>query len=104
MMVWKYLKKKIDFKDKRHWKNEFEKGIYVNHKIENVEKDEGLIDIGNKKYRVLFMAKVKINEILEPENDDFWVLDKKFIEFYLKSNEMKLIIKGNYSKLIIIYL
>lgn len=28
------------------------------------------------------MAKVKINEILEPENDDFWVLDKKFIRIY----------------------
>ena len=82
------FERKVDFKDDtRHLKKKFEKGIFLHSKIENAEKDAGLINIKNennenKTYKVLLMARVKIDEISQPKNEDFWVLGKQFIRIY----------------------
>ena len=82
--------KNIDFKDKRHWIKRIDKGIYLYNKIENAENYAGILDIDDKKYKILFMVRVKIDEICQPKNEDIWALDKKYIriyrilEFYLK--------------------
>ena len=82
------FERKVDFKDDtRHWKKKYEKGIFLHSKIENAEKDAGLINIKNennenKTYKVLLMARVKIDEISQPKNEDFWVLGKQFIRIY----------------------
>ena len=82
------FERKVDFKDDtRHLKKKYEKGIFLHSKIENAEKDAGLINIKNennenKTYKVLLMARVKIDEISQPKNEDFWVLGKQFIRIY----------------------
>ena len=76
------FERKVDFDDSRQWIKRYEKGIYLSPKIENLEKEAGIISIGNKIYEVLLMAKVKIKEISQPKNKDIWVLDKKFIRIY----------------------
>ena len=79
----KILERKVDFNDdKRHWRKKYNEGIYLHSKIENAEKDAGLINIKDKKYKVLLMARVKIDEISQPKNENFWVLGKKFIRIY----------------------
>ena len=74
----KIFERKVDFDHKR----QYEKGIYLSPKIENVEKDACLVAIDDKIYEALLMAKVKIDEIYRPKNEDIWVLDKKFIRVY----------------------
>ena len=74
-------KKKSNSIDIRHSKKVGE-GIYLCPKIKNAEEFAGIISFNNKKYKVLFMAKVYIKEIREPQNTTFWVLDEKFIRIY----------------------
>jgi len=76
------FERKVDFDDTRHWLKKYKKGIYVYSKIENVEKDACEVTIGNTKYKIILMVKVKIEEISQPKNEDVWVLDKKFIRVY----------------------
>ena len=76
------FERKIDFDDIRHKSKKYEKGIYLNSKIENVENDSGLVTIDDKIYKFLLMVRVKIDEISQPKNKDVWVLDKKFIRVY----------------------
>ena len=46
----KILERKVDFNDdKRHWRKKYNEGIYLHSKIENAEKDAGLINIKDKK-------------------------------------------------------
>ena len=74
--------KNIDFKDKRHLIKRIDKGIYLYNKIENAENYAGILDIDDKKYKILFMVRVKIDEICQPKNEDIWALDKKYIRIY----------------------
>ena len=67
--------------DKRNW-GKVDKGIYLTPKIGIAEKFAGIIPFKNKKYKVLFMARVYIKKIREPENSYFWVLDNKNIRIY----------------------
>ena len=82
----KEFEKDPDFKDSRHWKmemkNKNKKGVYLNYKFENAEKDASLIEINGKEYKILLMARVKIDEICQPKNKDIWFLDKDFIRIY----------------------
>ena len=78
----KIIEKKVDFDDKRHWIKKYEKGIYLNSKIKNAEKDAGLVIYNGIIYKVLLMARVKTEEICQSNNEDLWVLDKKFIRVY----------------------
>ena len=76
------FEKEVNFRDSNHWINRLKKGIYLNSKIEKVEKDAASVIINQKKFKILLMVRVKIDEIAKPENQDCWVLDKKFIRIY----------------------
>lgn len=78
----KIYEKENDFEYNHKWKKKCEKGMCLSDKIENVEKDAGIIKNGNIYYKVLFMAKVKIDEISQPKKQDIWVSDKKFVRIY----------------------
>jgi hypothetical protein len=58
------------------------KGIYLTPNIGIAESCTGIISFNNKKYKVLFMSRVYIKGIREPENSNFWVLDVKDIRMY----------------------
>ena len=68
--------------DKRHNGNQIGVGIYLSPDINIAEKFSGKISINNKKYRVVLMAKVLISKIREPEDINFWILNKEDIRFY----------------------
>ena len=76
------FERKIEFEDKRQGERKYEKGIYLNPKIENAEKEAGLITFEEKTFKILLMVRVKIDEILQPKSEEYWVLDKKFIRPY----------------------
>ena len=67
--------------DKRHW-GTIESGIYMTPYIKIAEKYTKTISFNNKNYKVLLMAKVKVSEIKEPKNSNFWVLDNDKIRIY----------------------
>ena len=50
--------------------------------IKIAEKYTQNITFNNKKYKVLLMAKVKIDKIREPKGTNFWVLDDEDIRIY----------------------
>lgn len=68
--------------DKRHNRKQIGVGIYLTPDINMAEKFSGKISINNKRYRVVLMAKVLINKIREPEDINFWILNKEDIRFY----------------------
>ena len=72
---------KSESNDKRNW-GKVGKGIYLTPNIKTAEKTTGIISFNNKKYKVIFMAKVYIKGIREPENSNLWVLDEKNIRIY----------------------
>ena len=72
---------KSDLNDKRHW-GKVGNGIYLTPNIKNAESKASIFSINNKKYKIVFMAKVYINGIKEPENTNFWVLDYNNIRIY----------------------
>ena len=78
------VEEEVNFKDARHWKTQIKRGsgVYLNYKFENAEKDVGLIKVNDENYKILFMARVKINEICQPKGKDVWVLNKEFIRIY----------------------
>ena len=65
----------------RKW-GKVERGIFLTPYINVAEKATGEVTINNKKYKVLFMARVRIKKIQEPENMKFWVLNKEDIRIY----------------------
>ena len=65
----------------RRWKS-INKGVYVMNDIKLAEKYTQSIIIGDKIYKILFMVKVKISEIVEQKNSKFWILDDKYIRVY----------------------
>ena len=67
--------------DKRRWKKVGE-GIYMTPYIKIAEKYTQNITFNNKKYKVLLMAKVKIDKIREPKGTNFWVLNNEDIRIY----------------------
>ena len=67
--------------DKRNW-GKVGKGIYLTPNIRIAEQYTNIISFNNKTYKVLFMARVYIKGIREPENSYFWVLDEKNIRIY----------------------
>ena len=74
--------KEINFLDKRHWVNKISKGIILYPKVQEAEKNCCVVELNKINYKILLMARVKINEIIEPENGEFWALDKQFVRIY----------------------
>ena len=75
-----------DCKDKFHPENKVGEGIYCSPKIEIAEEYAGTIKINNKKYKTVFMVKVKPNAI-RCCNDcefakDYWVINRGEIRPY----------------------
>ena len=68
--------------DKRHPDQEIGAGVYLTPDINIAERFSGRILINKKKYKVVLMAKVLINKIREPEDINYWILDKEYIRFY----------------------
>ena len=68
--------------DKRHNGKKIGEGIYLTPDINIADKFSGKISINNKRYKVVLMAKVLISKIREPENFNFWILNKEDIRFY----------------------
>ena len=73
------FKKQIN--DSRRWKS-LKEGIIMTPLIQIAEKYTQSISFNNKKYKVLLMAKVKINEIVEPQGSNFWILNNDNIRIY----------------------
>ena len=71
----------LKLNDKRHW-GKVGNGIYLTPNIKTAEEKASIFSINNKKYKIVFMAKVYINGIKEPENTNFWVLDYNNIRIY----------------------
>ena len=65
----------------RRWKS-INEGVYMTPYIKIAEKYTQSISFNNKKYKVLLMAKVKINQIVEPEGSNFWILNNDDIRIY----------------------
>ena len=65
----------------RRWKS-IKEGVYMTPYIKIAEKYTQSISFNNKKYKVLLMAKVKINQIVEPEGAKFWILNNNDIRIY----------------------
>ena len=42
----------------------------------------GIININNKKYKILLMARVLIEKIREPEDVEYWILNNDDIRVY----------------------
>ena len=57
-------------------------GIYLTPSINLAEKYSGIISINRKKYKIVLMAKVLIENKKEDNNFNFWILDKKDIRIY----------------------
>ena len=72
---------KEGIKNKRKSKN-ISKGVYMTPHIKIAEKYTQSISFNNKKYKVLLMAKVKAQDIIEPEDSNFWILDDENIRIY----------------------
>ena len=58
------------------------KGIFLTPFISIAEHYTGIISFNNKKYKVLLMARVKIENIREPEKSNFWVLNQEDVRIY----------------------
>ena len=67
--------------DKRHWRT-VGKGIWMTPSINIAEKYTQTILFNEKTYKVLLMAKVKIDKIREPIGTNFWVLNNDDIRIY----------------------
>ena len=71
-----------DYNDKRNPGKTIGKGFYLTPKINIAEYFAGIININNKNYKVVLMAKVLIDKIREPEDIEYWILNKDDIRFY----------------------
>ena len=50
--------------------------------IKTAEKFTKTISFNKKNYKILLMAKVKISEIIEEEDSNFWILKNDAIRIY----------------------
>ena len=73
---------KAENDDKRHPNKKIGKGIYLTPNIKMAEGYSGVIIFNKKKYKVALMVRVNIEEIREPSDINYWILDKQFIRIY----------------------
>ena len=71
-----------DKDDKRNPGKKIGEGICLTPKINLAENFSGKILINNKRYKVVLMAKVLIEKIREPDDIDYWILNKEYIRIY----------------------
>ena len=68
--------------DKRHQLEKVGRGVYLYQDIKTAEEKAIIIPFNNKRYKFVFMARVLIEEIREPESVNYWILNKDFIRIY----------------------
>ncbi len=73
---------KCHFKDIRHPGKKIGTGVYLTQSINIAEEYSGIIQINNKKYNIVLMAKVLIKKIRQPEDFNYWILNGKDIRVY----------------------
>ena len=72
---------KSKYKDIRHNKK-IGVGIYMSPFVDVAEQFSGIIYFNNKRYKIVLMARVLIENIKEPEDNSYWILNNKDIRFY----------------------
>lgn len=75
-------KQKFNSKDKRQPGKIIGEGIYLTPNIDIAENFAGIISICNENYKVILMAKVLISEIKEPNDINYWILNKNYVRIY----------------------
>lgn len=71
-----------DENDKRNYGNKVGIGNYLYQDIKVAESKANTIHINGKKYKFIFMARVKISKIREPQDLNYWILDNEYIRIY----------------------
>lgn len=73
---------KMGQKDKRHPQKTIGKGVYLYPKYKNAEENSGIIYINQYQYKIILMARVRIEKISEPEDAEQWILQNDDIRIY----------------------
>ena len=68
--------------DKRNYGKKVGIGNYLYQDIKVAEDKANIINLNGKRYKFIFMSRVKISEIREPEDINYWILDKDYIRIY----------------------
>ena len=69
-------------KDIRHPGKNIQIGIYLYPNIKKAEDKANIIYFNKKYYKFILMARVKISEISEPENVNYWILSQENVRVY----------------------
>ena len=65
-----------DEEDANHSGNKVGEGVYCSSKPNVLENDGGIVQVGNKKYKIRFMLRVRPDKIrIAKSNPDIWVLN-----------------------------
>jgi hypothetical protein len=73
---------KCNYFDIRHKNKRIGTGVYLTPNIDIAENYSGEIKFNNSKYKIALMVKVLNDKIREPEDINFWILNKKYIRIY----------------------
>ena len=73
---------KCHHNDLRHPGKKIGTGVYMTQNISIAEQYSGIICFNNKKYKIVLMARVLIDKIREPEDVNYWILNKEYIRVY----------------------
>ena len=73
---------KCNYTDIRHKNKRIGTGVYLTPNIDIAENYSGEIKFNNSKYKIALMVKVLNDKIREPEDINFWILNKKYIRIY----------------------
>ena len=73
---------KCNYTDIRHKNKRIGTGVYLTPNINICENYCGQISFNRSKYKIALMVKVLNDKIREPEDINFWILNKKYIRIY----------------------
>ena len=73
---------KCNSNDIRHPGKKIGTGVYLTPNINIAEEYSGIIPFNNKKYKIVLMSKVQIDKIKQPEDFNYWILNKEYIRVY----------------------
>ena len=73
---------KCNYYDKRHKNKKIGTGVYLTPNINICENYSGQISFNKTKYKIALMVKVLNDKIKEPEDINFWIVNKKYIRIY----------------------
>ena len=68
--------------DTRHTGKKVGTGVYLTQSIDIAEEYSGLVQINYRTYKIVLMTRVLIDKIKEPEDFNYWILNKEYIRVY----------------------